>query len=155
MDLKMILENHEKWLRQEGGKRANLNDANLIKANLRSANLRYSHLQNADLRGADLQGVSFCGADLYGAKFLNSNICSADFYGAKLWGAKGIYQFGPMPTSERVCYAVWHSDHWRIQAGCFWGTVDELKERVMESHKCPVYLANIELLKNWKYETNI
>ncbi|NJO28550.1 MAG: hypothetical protein HC874_14170 [Richelia sp. SL_2_1] len=70
--------------------------------------------------------------------------------GANLEGAKGVYQFGPMPTSGRLCVAVWHNDHWMVKAGCFWGTIDELEERVKEDHNCPVYLANIELLKNYK-----
>ena len=40
-ELKIILENHAKWLRgEEGGVRADLHDANLRGANLRNANLR-------------------------------------------------------------------------------------------------------------------
>ena len=49
-ELKVILDKHAKWLRdEEGGERADLSYADLYGANLRGANLR-----SADLRGADL-----------------------------------------------------------------------------------------------------
>ena len=49
-ELKVILEKHAKWLRDEkGGERANLQGAYL-----RSANLQGADLRGADLRGADL-----------------------------------------------------------------------------------------------------
>ena len=35
-----ILEDHELWLKGEGGKRANLSDTNLYNANLEGANLK-------------------------------------------------------------------------------------------------------------------
>jgi hypothetical protein len=34
-----------------------------------------------------------------------------------------------------------------VKAGCFWGTLKELEEKVLQSHKSKVYLHNIELLK--------
>ena len=99
----------------------------------------------AYLRGADLSSADLSSADLSGA-----DLSSADLRSAYLSGAKGIYQFGPMPTSGRICVAVWHTDHWMIKAGCFWATLDELEEKVKDSHNCPVYLANIQLLRNYK-----
>jgi hypothetical protein len=100
------------------------------------------------LRGeAGGQRGCLIGADLSGADLRKDDVSGAD-----LSWAKGIYQFGPMPTSTRICYAVWHGDHWMVQAGCFWGTLDELEAKVRELHNCPVYLANIEILRNWKYE---
>ena len=47
--LKEILENHKKWLNNDGGESANLRYANLHGANLHGADL-----YDADLRGADL-----------------------------------------------------------------------------------------------------
>ena len=57
-ELKVVLENHKKWLNSEyGGVKANLRYANLRYANLRYANLRGADLSEADLRGADLRGA--------------------------------------------------------------------------------------------------
>ena len=78
------------------------------------------------------------------------SLIEANLYGADLRGAKGIYQFGPVTSSGRICFAVWQSDHWMIQAGCFWGEIEELEEKVRESHNCPVYLGNIEFLKSYQ-----
>ena len=48
--LKEILDKHEKWLKgQEGGERANLEDASLLGANLEDANLRGASLLGANL----------------------------------------------------------------------------------------------------------
>lgn len=104
------------------------------------------------LDGKGLYRAAFQGEDLREVDFQGVTIHGIDFRGADLWGAKGIYQFGPMPTSGRICYAVWHVDHWKVQAGCFWGTLDKLEEKVKASHNCPVYLAQIALLRGWKYE---
>ena len=50
-----ILESHKKWILDiDGGKRADLSDANLRSANLSSANLRSADLRSADLRSANL-----------------------------------------------------------------------------------------------------
>ena len=59
-----ILENHKKWLEENGGERANLKGANLCDADLRDANLcdadlRDANLCDADLRDADLRGVRY------------------------------------------------------------------------------------------------
>ncbi|HBI5936458.1 TPA: pentapeptide repeat-containing protein, partial [Listeria monocytogenes] len=46
-ELDIILENHEKWLRDEGGERADLRCADLSNANLRHADLSNADLSNA------------------------------------------------------------------------------------------------------------
>ena len=96
----------------------------------------------AILSGATLSGATLSGADLY----------LADLSEADLRETKGLFQFGPMPTSGRICTAVWHSDIWMVKAGCFWGPLDALEAAVNEKHKCPVYLAMIAILRAWKYE---
>ena len=61
--LRLILENHEKWLKNnEEGFRATLDCA-------------------------DLRGVNFNHVNLSGANFMQANLCGADFSGAKLEGA--------------------------------------------------------------------
>jgi hypothetical protein len=71
----------------------------------------------------------------------------ADLRGADLQGADHIKSFGPMPTSGRMVYAVKHDIEWMVQAGCFWGTLDELEAKVKASHNCPTYLAFIAMMR--------
>ena len=53
-DIKKTLEEHICWLNDEGGRRADLSEANLRRANLRRANLRRADLSEADLSEANL-----------------------------------------------------------------------------------------------------
>lgn len=56
--LKEVLRLHDMWLRSEyGGKRADLQGANLKGAYLQRAYLQGANLQRAYLQGADLQGA--------------------------------------------------------------------------------------------------
>ena len=63
-ELKKILKEHELWLKNEGGKRADLSDADLRCADLAYANLRYADLSDADLSYADLSNANLRGAYL-------------------------------------------------------------------------------------------
>jgi uncharacterized protein YjbI with pentapeptide repeats len=90
LELKQILENHEKWLLgTEGGVRADLRGANLSDANLRGANLSDANLSDANLRGANLRGANLSdanlrGADLRGADLRGANLSDANLSGANL-----------------------------------------------------------------------
>ncbi|EOU3548672.1 pentapeptide repeat-containing protein [Listeria monocytogenes] len=86
-ELDIILENHGKWLRNEGGERANLRHANLTNADLRHADLRVADLSNADLRGADLRVADLSDANLSNADFRGADLTNADFSDADLRGA--------------------------------------------------------------------
>ncbi|EAE1137908.1 pentapeptide repeat-containing protein [Listeria monocytogenes] len=66
-ELDIILENHGKWLLNEGGERANLSNIDLKNTNLRFANLRLAYLRGADLSNANLRGANLRFADLRGA----------------------------------------------------------------------------------------
>ena len=72
-EMKAILADHAKWLRGEGGARADLSSADL-----RSANLSYADLRSANLRSADLSS-----ADLRYANLRSENLSSADLRSAK------------------------------------------------------------------------
>ena len=63
-DIKKTLEEHICWLNDEGGRRADLSEANLRRANLRRANLSGADLRRADLRRADLRRADLSEADL-------------------------------------------------------------------------------------------
>jgi uncharacterized protein YjbI with pentapeptide repeats len=63
-DLKAILDSHARWLRGEGGERADLRGADLRGADLRFADLRFANLRSADLRYANLRSADLRYADL-------------------------------------------------------------------------------------------
>ena len=64
-ELNVILDKHKKWLNNEdGGKRADLSDANLRGADLYGADLIGVNLRGADLRNANLRGADLRDADL-------------------------------------------------------------------------------------------
>ena len=57
MDIKKILSEHLKWLKGEGGERADLSGANLRWADLSVADLSEANLSGADLSEANLSGA--------------------------------------------------------------------------------------------------
>ncbi|EKD6120008.1 pentapeptide repeat-containing protein [Listeria monocytogenes] len=96
-ELDVVIEKHEKWLRDGYGERANLSYADLRRAdlsgaNLRGANLSYANLSYADLRRADLSGANLrranlSYANLRGANLSYANLSYADLRRADLSGA--------------------------------------------------------------------
>ncbi|EAE0108136.1 pentapeptide repeat-containing protein [Listeria monocytogenes] len=101
-ELDVVIEKHEKWLRDGHGERANLSYANLRRANLSyadlngadlrganlsGANLSYANLRRADLSYAGLSGANLRRADLSGADLNGANLNGADLNGADLNGA--------------------------------------------------------------------
>jgi hypothetical protein len=92
--LRDILENHKKWLTNDGGERANLSGADLS-----GANLRWADLSGANLSGADLSGASGL---LSAINFLDANFeRTTDGYIA-------YKTFGGLYTPP---------DHWKIEKG--------------------------------------
>jgi uncharacterized protein YjbI with pentapeptide repeats len=88
MDLKEVLRLHLMWLNdEEGGKKANLREADLRGANLREANLRKANLRKADLRGANLRKADLREANLRKADLRGADLEEADLRGADLEGA--------------------------------------------------------------------
>ena len=97
VELKNILDLHEKWLNNEpDGKKAdlrwadlrladlsrtNLHGADLTGANLRAANLRWSDLSEACLCDAEL-----CGANLYMTNLIKADLNWADLRFANIYG---------------------------------------------------------------------
>ncbi|EHD1387337.1 pentapeptide repeat-containing protein [Listeria monocytogenes] len=83
-ELDIILENHGKWLFNEGGDRADLSNADLKNTNLRFANLRLADLRGADLSYANLRFANLRFADLRGADLSNVNLSYANLSNADL-----------------------------------------------------------------------
>lgn len=102
-ELRKVLELHQKWMNyEEGGVRANLNDADLsgldlrgidlsgagvIRVNLHGADLRKAYLGGCNLRQADLSCANLQGAIFYGANLSDANLRESNLDGADLFGA--------------------------------------------------------------------
>ncbi|HAC5271550.1 TPA_asm: pentapeptide repeat-containing protein [Listeria monocytogenes] len=150
-ELDIILENHGKWLRNEGGDRADLSNADLKNTNLRFANLRLAYLRGADLsnanfRGANLRFADLSYANLSNADLSNVNLNNANFRGVDLSDAnlnwvnwqhvEGLtvicVQVDTTRKNNQIAY-IKELDIWIT--GCFQGTLDELKASVEQTHK--------------------
>ena len=131
---------------------ADLRDTDLRRANLRGADLRGADLRGADLYGADLMDANLKGANLRGTDFRRADLCGvnlsdANLKGADLRGALNYYSFIAYDTSKRLVHCIKHDSTWMIKSGCFLGKLEELEKKVLYTHKSPIYLANIEILK--------
>ena len=88
-EIQIVLREHSLWLKGEGGKKLNLQRADLCGANLygtdlRRANLRRANLQGANLHTADLQRADLCEANLYGTDLRRADLRKANLYGTDL-----------------------------------------------------------------------
>ena len=84
-ELKDILDNHGKWLRdEEDGVCADLSSADLRYADLRSADLRSADLRSADLSYANLSHANLSYANLSYADLRYADLRSADLSSADL-----------------------------------------------------------------------
>ncbi|EAF5964926.1 pentapeptide repeat-containing protein [Listeria monocytogenes] len=140
-ELDIILENHGKWLRNEGGDRADLSNADLKNTNLRFANLRLAYLSNVNLSYADLSCANLRVANLSYADLSNANLRGANLSGANLnwvnWQhVEGLtvicVQVDTTRKNNQITY-IKELDIWIT--GCFQGTLDELKASVEQTHK--------------------
>lgn len=155
-ELDIILENHGKWLRNEGGEKADLSNADLKNTNLRFANLRLADLRGADLsyanlrgadlsyanlRFADLRGADLRFADLSYANLSNANLSIADLSYANLswvnWQhVEGLtvicVQVDTTRKNNQITY-IKELEIWTT--GCFQGTLEELKTSIENTHK--------------------
>ncbi|ECL7896722.1 pentapeptide repeat-containing protein [Listeria innocua] len=130
-ELDIILENHGKWLRGKGGKKADINNVDLGNANLRRANLR-----RADLKGADLSNADLRCADLRGANLSYANLSNALLNWIIWQDIEGLtvicVQVDTTRKNNQIVY-IKELDIWIT--GCFQGTLDELKASVEQTHK--------------------
>ncbi|EIZ2522616.1 TPA: pentapeptide repeat-containing protein [Listeria monocytogenes] len=145
-ELDIILENHGKWLLNEGGERANLSNIDLKNTNLRGANLRFADLRGADLSYANLSIADLSYANLSNADLSNVNLSNANFRGVDLSDAnlnwvnwqhvEGLtvicVQVDTSRRNNQIAY-IKELDIWTT--GCFQGTLDELKASVEQTHK--------------------
>ena len=132
-------------LRSADLRSADLRSADLYGANLRSANLYGANLRRADLRSADLYGANLRRADLRSADLYGANLRSADLYGAnlrradlgdagKLTGDRPYFAVGPIGSRQDVLAAFLTENGVFLRAGCFFGTVEEFRDKLQGEH---------------------
>ncbi|HBN5062096.1 TPA: pentapeptide repeat-containing protein [Listeria innocua] len=120
-ELDVVIEKHEKWLRDGYGERANLSNADLSNANL----------SNANLNGADLRGANLSYADLNGADLRGANLNWINWRDVVSLTVIAV-QINTTRKNNQITY-IKELEIWTT--GCFQGTLDELKASVEQTHK--------------------
>ncbi|EAG0382756.1 pentapeptide repeat-containing protein [Listeria monocytogenes] len=149
-ELDVVIEKHEKWLRDGYGERANLRGANLSYADLSCANLRGANLRGADLSCANLRGANLSCANLRGANLSGADLRRADLRGANLSGADlscadlnwinwrdvvGLTVIAVQINTTRKNNQITYIKELEIwTTGCFQGTLEELKDSIEQTH---------------------
>lgn len=82
-----IISDHQLWLADKGGQRADLRDASLCFVNLSKVNLSKADLRGADFAYSNLFETNFSDADLREVRFSYSNVEYAFLGGANTEGA--------------------------------------------------------------------
>ncbi|EPR7591338.1 pentapeptide repeat-containing protein [Listeria monocytogenes] len=130
-ELDIILENHGKWLFNEGGDRADLSNADLKNTNLRFANLRLADLRGANLSYADLNGADLSYADLNGANLSYANLNWINWRDVVSLTVIAV-QINTTRKNNQITY-IKELEIWTT--GCFQGTLEELKTSIENTHK--------------------
>ena len=147
LSLKELVEKHKKNLYRANLRDANLGETYLRRANLGEADLRYANLYRADLEGANLEGADLRNADLWRANLTGANLREAKLGDATILNYKEI---GGIGNEKRLlrCFLL-SNDSFYFMAGCFSGTEQELKEKVINKYGSDCeYIEAIEYLKN-------
>ncbi|ODE16397.1 hypothetical protein BB686_09465 [Listeria monocytogenes] len=144
-ELDVVIEKHEKWLRDGHGERADLrradlsyadlNGADLNGADLRGANLSYADLSGADLNGADLNGADLSYADLNGADLNGANLSYANLNWINWRDVVSLTVIAVQINTTRKNNQITYIKDLEIwTTGCFQGTLEELKDSIEQTH---------------------
>ncbi|EIZ5956894.1 pentapeptide repeat-containing protein [Listeria monocytogenes] len=144
-ELDVVIEKHEKWLRDGYGERANLSYADLRRANLSGANLRganlsganlsYADLRRADLSGANLRRANLRGANLSGANLSGANLSYADLNWINWRDVVSLTVIAVQINTTRKNNQITYIKELEIwTTGCFQGTLEELKDSIEQTH---------------------
>ncbi|OLQ24067.1 hypothetical protein AJQ09_02715 [Listeria seeligeri] len=135
-ELDIILENHGKWLRGKGGKKADINNVDLGNANLRRADLKGADLSNADLRCADLRGANLSYANLSYADLNGANLSYANLNWINWRDVVSLTVIAVQINTTRKNNQITYIKELEIwTTGCFQGTLEELKTSIENTHK--------------------
>ncbi|EKZ4471406.1 pentapeptide repeat-containing protein [Listeria monocytogenes] len=119
-ELDVVIEKHEKWLRDGYGERANLSYADLSYADLSYANLSYADLSYANLSYADLRRANLSYANL---NWINwRDVVSLTVIAVQINTTRKNNQITYIKELE-----IWTT-------GCFQGTLEELKDSIEQTH---------------------
>ncbi|HBB5318405.1 TPA: pentapeptide repeat-containing protein [Listeria monocytogenes] len=129
-ELDVVIEKHEKWLRDGYGERANLSYADLRGANLSGANLRRANLRRANLRGANLSGANLRRANLRGANLSGANLNWINWRDVVSLTVIAV-QINTTRKNNQITY-IKELEIWTT--GCFQGTLEELKDSIEQTH---------------------
>ncbi|RKC92509.1 pentapeptide repeat-containing protein [Listeria monocytogenes] len=135
-ELDIILEKHEKWLRDEGGERADLRHANLTNANLTNAVLTGADLRHANLTNANLTNAVLTGADLRHANLTNANLSDANLTWVNWQDVRGLTVVAVQVDTTRKNNQIAYIKELHIwTTGCFQGKLYKLKSSIEKTHK--------------------
>ena len=115
--------------------------ANLRHANLRHANLSGSNLRHANLSGSNLRRTDLSHADLNHAILSDADLSHADLSDSDLSWLNTINVIGldvicvQLNTSDKNRQIQYYVQLDKVTAGCFMGTLDELKKAVREKYE--------------------
>lgn len=129
-ELDVVIEKHEKWLRDGYGERANLNGADLRRADLSYADLSGADLRRADLRCADLRGADLRRANLRGADLSYANLNWINWRDVVSLTVIAV-QINTTRKNNQITY-IKELEIWTT--GCFQGTLEELKDSIEQTH---------------------
>ena len=105
------------------------------KTNLYGANLYGADLYGANLYGADLRSANLYGANLRSADLRSADLRSADLGNAgKLTGDRPYFAVGPIGSRQDVLAAFLTEKGVYLRAGCFFGTVEQFREKLADEH---------------------
>ncbi|EGO3858185.1 pentapeptide repeat-containing protein [Listeria monocytogenes] len=134
-ELDIILENHGKWLLNEGGERANLSNIDLKNTNLRFANLRLAYLRGADLSNADLTGADLRHTNLTNADLSNANLTNAVLTWVNWQDVRGLTVVAVQVDTTRKNNQIAYIKELHIwTTGCFQGKLYKLKASIEKTH---------------------
>ena len=145
-ELKIALGLHKKWLSNNpDGVRLDLWGEDLRGIDLSHENLSYVNLKYADLSYVNLRYADLSYANLSGTKLRGVNLSSTKLRGTKLRGAdlrwtNTINTIGidvicvQLNTSDKNRQIQYYVQLEKVTAGCFSGTLDELKTAVDKEH---------------------
>ncbi|EAC6797418.1 hypothetical protein ABZ34_06840 [Listeria monocytogenes] len=124
-ELDVVIEKHEKWLRDGHGERADLSGADLNGANL----------NGADLNGADLNGANLNGADLSYANLRRADLSYANLNWINWRDVVGLTVIAVQINTTRKNNQITYIKELEIwTTGCFQGTLEELKDSIEQTH---------------------
>ncbi|HAA8440009.1 TPA_asm: hypothetical protein GHM66_09650 [Listeria monocytogenes] len=129
-ELDVVIEKHEKWLRDGYGERANLSYADLSYADLSYADLSYADLSYANLSYADLSYANLSYADLRRANLSYANLNWINWRDVVSLTVIAV-QINTTRKNNQITY-IKELEIWTT--GCFQGTLEELKDSIEQTH---------------------